>query len=63
MQDLSVDRLIRSTIYKAVQIAGKSSWEENAKLKMHGEKRILTRFPQDPTIRWKEWKQNPANFS
>ena len=49
-------------IYNAVRIGGAKAWESNAKQKAAGEKRILKRFPEDPKITWKEWKENPEVF-
>lgn len=63
MKDFSVSPSDAALIYDAVRIFGKSSWQKNAELKRSGERRILTKFPTDPTIRWHDWKKNPANFS
>ena len=27
-----------------------------------GESRILTKFPEDPLMRWNSWKKNRENF-
>jgi len=62
MEDLKINAVTRNAIYEAVHLAGKSSWDGNASLKAHGEKRILKRFPADPTTRWAEWKRDPNNF-
>jgi hypothetical protein len=63
MEDFKVDNLTRDTIYNAVHFAGQSAWNGNAKLKAKGEKRILARFPEDPTTLWVDWKKNPRNFA
>ena len=62
MQDFKIDALTVGAIYKAVEKGGKSAWNENAKLKGKGEKRVLKRFPEDPRIRWAEWKKQPNVF-
>lgn len=62
MQDFKVSKGTIYTIYNAVRLGGGSAWDENAKLKASGEKRILKKFPTDPTVRWKDWKKGPDNF-
>jgi hypothetical protein len=62
MEDLGVNRVAIATIYEAVHLAGQSSWNENARLKSLGEKRILSVFPEDPRSRWNDWKKDPAHF-
>lgn len=56
MQDFGVGALSKWAIYAAVRMGGGSAWSENASLKVAGEKRILKRFPDDPTIQWVQWK-------
>lgn len=63
MEDLEVDPLIVKSIYQAVKMFGGSSWENNAKLRLAGEKRILRKFPNDPTTRWVDWKKKSDVFS
>jgi hypothetical protein len=46
-----------------VKTFGGLAWQSNAKLKAAGEKRLLTKFPEDPTLTWKQWKANSMNFS
>lgn len=57
MEDFNVDGPSLRAIYVAVRAGGASAWAENARLKAIGEKRILKRFPEDPTVRWADWKQ------
>jgi len=57
MEDFSINRAVIDTIYSAVRLGGGSAWENNAKAKANGEKRILKEFPDDPRTRWKEWKR------
>lgn len=62
MQDFKIDRATRTTIYKAVKNFGGAAWDENARLKAQGEKRILKQYPDDPTVTWEEWKKKPGVF-
>lgn len=62
MEEFGVRTLTSKTIYTAVRVAGTTSWNRNATLKKNGEKRILKRFPDDPMIRWDEWKTHPDVF-
>jgi hypothetical protein len=60
MEDSKVDRVLRERIYDAVNLAGGSAWDRNAKLKLEGERRLLREFPSDFTISWDEWKRRPG---
>lgn len=62
MEDLNVAPATVATLYNAVKLLGDRAWQENAKLKNQGEKRILKRFPDDPTARWADWKTRPDVF-
>ena len=62
-QDLKVDSAKLTAIYAAVRTFGGSAWDQNAKLKSQGEKRILMNFPDDPTINWEDWKKRPEVFA
>lgn len=62
MQDLKVDSVKLAAIYQAVRRFGGKAWDGNAKLKGQGEKRILAKFPDDPTINWDDWKKRPDVF-
>jgi len=50
-------------IYNIVAAAGGWAWDRNAKLKQAGEKRVLAKFPPQPTITWEEWKAQPDVFA
>jgi hypothetical protein len=63
MQDFSVNAGVIATIHKAVHSFGGASWQENAKLKAAGEKRVLKEFPPDPRIRWETWKRRAGVFA
>jgi hypothetical protein len=62
MQEFEVDALTIGTIYGAVRLGGGFSWRGNAKLKMSGEKRLLKELPDDPKVRWSDWKKKPGVF-
>lgn len=63
MEDSHVDASLRKKIYKAVRLAGGSSWENNRKNKQQGARRILQKFPPDFTITWEEWEKTPGVFA
>lgn len=62
MEDIGVEAATITTLFEAVSLGGQSAWDENARLKASGERRVLKNFPEDPRILWGEWKKNPANF-
>lgn len=62
MEDFDVGAAKVGAIYNAVRLGGEVAWNGNAKKKAQGEKRVLTRFPQDPRTRWEDWKQRPGVF-
>ena len=63
MEDFRVATPTIAAVYNAVKTFGGLAWQSNAKLKAAGEKRLLTKFPEDPTLTWKQWKANSMNFS
>jgi hypothetical protein len=62
MQDFKVNAGTIETIYAGVRAGGEVAWESNANLKASGERRILKKYPTDPTVRWNDWKTIPDNF-
>lgn len=62
MEDSKVDATTLSTLYAAVDLLGRSAWENNRKLKESGERRVLKKFPTDFTTSWAEWKSRPDVF-
>lgn len=62
MADFHVPPATIATIYEAVRIGGQKSWDENHRLKNQGESRILSVFPDDPTISWATWKADKTHF-
>jgi hypothetical protein len=63
MQDLKVGSTKLTAIYEAVRHFGGKAWNDNARLKSQGEKRILVKFPDDPTTNWEDWKKQPGVFA
>jgi Protein of unknown function (DUF1353) len=62
MEELGVGPWTIKILFEAVHLAGQVAWNENARLKASGERRILKVFPEDPRVRWREWKNDPAHF-
>jgi Protein of unknown function (DUF1353) len=62
MEDQKIGSVDRFAIYHAVDLFGDTPWKNNAALKGKGEKRVLKNFPTDPTVGWKDWKNDPNNF-
>jgi hypothetical protein len=62
MEDFSVSVVTVFAIYESVRLFGRSAWEGNARLKSQGERRVLTRYPTEPTTTWAEWKKNADVF-
>jgi len=62
MQDFKVDTVSINAIYWGVRAGGGAAWAGNAKLKESGEKRVIRKFPEDPLVRWFDWKKDPMVF-
>jgi hypothetical protein len=62
MEDFSVPAASVFAIYESVRLFGGQSWEDNRKLKQTGERRVLTRYPTEPTTTWVDWKKNADVF-
>jgi hypothetical protein len=62
MGDFKVNALTIATIHRAVRLGGGFAWDGNRKLKKAGERRMLKRYPDDPTTRWADWKGKPGVF-
>ena len=63
MEDSKVDSRVIKTIYQAVREFGQGAWDDNARLRKAGERRILKRFPNDFTVAWSDWKKQPDVFA
>lgn len=62
MIDFKIDPAERQVIYNAVRAGGQSAWDGNSAKKKVGEKRVLKKYPTDPTVTWAEWKKSPSHF-
>jgi len=62
MEDSKVDPVKVAAIYEAVRRLGQSAWDENARLRQGGERRMLKRFPEEFTTSWNDWKKQPGVF-
>lgn len=57
MKEFKVANWKSEAIFRAVRSPfGESAWNQNAALKANGEKRILTKLPEDPLVSWAKWK-------
>jgi uncharacterized protein DUF1353 len=63
MEDFKIDARIVALLHSAARVAGGSAWRRKTELKAKGEKRILKRFPDDPRVRWQDWKKRPGVFA
>ena len=63
MEDFDVDKLKLQAIYRGVRAFGEGAWNENARLKVEGERRILKQYPPTARINWTDWKQRSDVFS
>jgi hypothetical protein len=63
MEDFKVSSWKIQAIYTAVRILGEDAWNENARLKTGGDRRILKSFPPTAQINWTDWKQQSDVFS
>ena len=63
LQDFRMDTRITTILYSAARVAGGGAWRKNAELKARGEKRFLRQFPEDPRVRWEDWKKQPGVFA
>lgn len=62
MNDMGVDAATRRLMWAGVRVFGGSYWDDNTRAKAAGEKRVLKRFPDSPTITWEDWRQRPDVF-
>ena len=57
--------LVKSTvalIYHSTRSFGQALWSANAELKKVGERRVITTFPDNPSVTWEDWKKRPEVF-
>jgi hypothetical protein len=63
MQDFGISIIVINVIYEAVQLVGQAAWDDNARLKSQGERRILKRYPENQLVTWEEWKRRDDVFA
>lgn len=63
MEYLEINPVTVASIYQAVRLFGKNSWNENQMMKRIGRKRILRKFPTDTRTTWDIWRTQPDVFS
>lgn len=63
MHDMGVDAATRKLIWAGVRVFGGRYWDENKVARSAGERRVLARFPDRPTITWDEWRQRTDVFA
>jgi Protein of unknown function (DUF1353) len=63
MEDFKVNKAALEAIYLGVKVGGAGAWKDNAARKAAGEKRMLKCYPEDPKIRWDEWRKKPDVFA
>jgi hypothetical protein len=62
MNDLKIKDWQAESLFSAVSLFGQGAWDRNRKLKESGERRILIKLPDDPTVNWDDWKRRPDVF-
>lgn len=62
MVDLRIPSATSTVIYEAVRWGGGSAWSDNAARRGAGERRFLSRYPDDPLVTWAEWRSRPDVF-
>jgi hypothetical protein len=62
MVDMKIKDSTIKIMYEGVNKFGKIAWDNNAKLKKAGERRILTCLPKGPEVTWDEWKDRPEAY-
>jgi len=63
MVDFGVQSWKVSAIYDGVRLGGGGPWDENRRLYEHGERRFLKILPDDPRIRWSDWRKRVDVFA
>ena len=60
--ETKTDKKIIAGLYSAVRKAGGGAWRKNQRLKDKGEKRFLSKLPEDPLVSWASYKKQPDVF-
>ena len=62
MKEFGISDTIVNAIYWSIRAVGGFAWDANTELKKKGEKRVVKKFPDDPLMKWSDWKKNPSVF-
>jgi len=62
MRDFTITWVTRQAIFRAVRVGGSGAWDANGAARVNGEKRVLKMLPNDPTVRWRDWKTKAGVF-
>jgi hypothetical protein len=62
MTDYKIDTATAFTIYQTVSQLGGRAWDDNARLRAQGEKRVLKQYPPNARTSWADWKKVPDVF-
>lgn len=63
LQELGMSRVPRKLIWTAVRTFGSGAWDQIAREKFAGSKRVLRQLPDDPKITWEQWRVMPNVFA
>lgn len=62
LQDSLSDQARVNIIYQGARVSGQAAWDNYAKMKAQGERRVLKEFPDNPQAKWDDWKKRPNVF-
>jgi hypothetical protein len=62
MDEMHVTLPLRKAMWAAVRIYGGGYWEESARGRREGEKRVIQRFPETSAVSWEEWRRDSTVF-
>lgn len=62
MKEFGVSAAHVATIFTAVRTGGGIAWSRNSRARAAGERRVLSRLPNDPKVKWQDWKTKPDVF-
>ena len=56
LKELGADAVVTEALYSGARSVGGQIWEEYARARAAGQKRIVLRLPEDARTTWKEWQ-------
>jgi Protein of unknown function (DUF1353) len=62
MEDFKIESTVINAVYAGVRIGGGFAWDDNARRKAAGERRMIKRLPTDPRVSWAQWQREPEVF-